>query len=162
MIKQAKKFALEAHGDQKYGTHPYEKHLEDVVSHLKDFGDNAIVIGYLHDVIEDTEVSYQQVKDTFGSFIADCVAIVTDEPGTNRKERKKKTYQKMSNVSGDLELALTVKAADRLANIKACLIDSNQSLLNMYKSEQSVFKSSVYRKGLCDSIWSQINDCFDI
>lgn len=156
MLKKAKEFALKAHGQQLYGDKPYIVHLQAVVSHLECYGETAQIVGYLHDVVEDTEVSYNEVKELFGKFIADCVAIVTDEPGSNRGARKKKTYEKMSKVSGDLELALTVKAADRLANLQACLTDDNKKLLAMYKNEHPTFQLSVYRKNLCEDIWQKI------
>ena len=158
MIEKAKKFAVDAHGEQKYGDKPYVVHLDAVVSHLKAYGENAQIVGYLHDVVEDTEISYEKVKEVFGEFIADCVGIVTDEAGQNRKERKKKTYEKMAKVIGDLELALIVKAADRLANIEACLAGGNKDLLAMYKAEHLTFQMSVYRKGLCDDIWQKLEE----
>lgn len=152
MLNKAKTFAIKAHGEQKYGDEPYIVHLEAVVANLESYGEKAQIIGYLHDLIEDTDVSYQDVKNVFGDLIANCVAIVTDEEGHNRKERKARTYKKMSEVTGELELALIVKAADRLANIQACLKYGNERLLNMYKDEHPVFRSSVYREGLCDNI----------
>ncbi|MEA1980594.1 MAG: HD domain-containing protein [candidate division Zixibacteria bacterium] len=156
MIKKAKEFALKAHDQQRYGDKPYIVHLKAVVNHLECYGETAQVVGYLHDVVEDTEVSYNELKELFGKFIADCVAIVTDELGSNRKERKKKTYKKMAKVSGDLALALTVKAADRLANIQACIAGNNNDLLDVYKKEHPNFQRSVYRENLCEEIWQKI------
>lgn len=157
MLSKAREFAIKAHGKQKYGEQPYIVHLEAVVANLSSYGETAQVIGYLHDVIEDTDVTYEKVKQVFGPFVADCVAIVTDELGTNRKERKTKTYEKMSKVSGELELALLVKAADRLANVRACLAGGKPHLINVYKCEHSVFKNAAYREGQCDEIWQEID-----
>ena len=153
MREKAKSFAIKAHGDQKYGEQPYIVHLEAVVAHLHDYGEQAVVMGYLHDVIEDTAAVYAQLSSEFGAFIADGVAILTDEPGRNRKERKTLTYAKMARVSGELELALVVKAADRLANVQACIANGKADLLKMYKREHSAFRSAVYRPGLCDDLW---------
>lgn len=161
MIKKARQFAMDAHGQQQYGKQPYIIHLEAVVNNLEGHGEYAQVVGYLHDVIEDTQVTYQDVKNTFGEYIADCVAVLTDEPGVNRKERKTKTYAKMAEVVGDLELALIVKAADRLANIQACLDGEHVELLNVYKDEHEAFYNAVYRKDLCEDIWEQILDAID-
>lgn len=158
MITKAKEFAVKAHGQQMYGNKPYIVHLEAVVSNLKKYGETAQIIGYLHDVVEDTEVSLNVINEHFGEFITECVAIVTDEAGNNRKERKKKTYNKMANVSGDLELALIVKAADRLSNIQACVAGYNKELLAMYKHEHPTFQKSVYRQELCDDIWKKMDD----
>ena len=157
MIDKARSFAIEAHGDQKYGEKPYIHHLEAVVSILEPYGNEAKLIGYLHDVAEDTHVSIDEIKSIFGEFVANCVAILSDELGSNRKERKIKTYEKMSKVTGKETLALVVKAADRLANIEACISDDNEKLLDMYKNEHQAFTKAVYRSGICEDIWARIN-----
>jgi len=156
MIEEAKLFAVEAHGNQKYGSKPYVVHLEAVVGNLEKYSDEAKIIGFLHDVVEDTSATESDISEKFGSFVAACVSILTDEPGETRVERKSKTYQKMANVSGELELALVVKAADRLANMQACVKDGNAQMLQVYLGEHPVFKESVYRKGKCDEIWFEI------
>lgn len=162
MLNQAKYFAVRAHGDQKYGDKPYVYHLEAVVKLLEPYGEQAQIVGYLHDVVEDTDIKLETISENFGAFVADCVSILTDEPGANRKERKKLTYAKMAKVSGELELALVVKTADRLANIQACLSDNNTQLLSMYQKEHPVFQKSVYRKGLCDDLWAVIDQSIGI
>jgi len=156
MLNKAKLYAIKAHGDQLYGDKPYSVHLEHVVTILRNYGETAQVIGYLHDVVEDTNITIEDIEDEFGVFVADCVSILTDETGDNRKERKTKTYAKMSKVSGDLELALVVKAADRLANLQASSSGDNVRLLNMYKQEHEIFKSSVQREGLASDVWKKI------
>ena len=156
MLNQARDFAIAAHGDQTYGEQPYVFHLDAVVAHLTDFGEPAQVVGYLHDVVEDTPTTSDDIEQVFGEFVSQCVAIVTDEPGKNRKERKTKTYAKMSKVEGNLSLALVVKAADRLANLESCVKDENQGLLDMYKKEHAVFEPAVFRENLCDDLWVKI------
>ena len=156
MLKKAQLFAINAHGDQLYGNKPYSVHLEHVVSLLSAYGETAQVIGYLHDVVEDTDKTIADIKNEFGDFVGDRVSILTDESGSNRKERKTKTYAKMSQVTGELELALVVKAADRLANLQASYSGNNARLLNIYKQEHKVFKSSVQRDGLASDIWQEI------
>ena len=157
MIEKARDYAIAAHGEQKYGDKPYIHHLEAVVKILEPYGNGAKLIGYLHDVAEDTHISIKEIEKEFGPFVAACVAMLSDEPGANRKERKSKTYEKMSKVAGKEELALVVKAADRLANIEACISDKNMSLLSMYQNEHEAFSKAVYRQGLCDDIWKRIN-----
>lgn len=157
LIEKAREFAVAAHGNQKYGDAPYLVHLQAVAKLLIPYGEQAQVLGFLHDVVEDTSISKEEVESEFGSFIAECVAVLTDEPGSNRKERKAKTYLKMSQVGPELHLALVAKAADRLANLEACVISQNVSLLSMYKNEHTTFKSAVYRQGLCEDLWQKIN-----
>lgn len=158
MIDEVRTFAVDAHGDQTYGAHPYSVHLDAVAELAAPYGELAQVVAYLHDVVEDTTVGLDEIETRFGKLVADCTAILTDEPGKNRKERKRKTYAKMARVSGDQELALIVKAADRLANIRACVADGNERLLNVYKSEHPTFRESVYRDGLCSSLWQEMDE----
>jgi guanosine-3',5'-bis(diphosphate) 3'-pyrophosphohydrolase len=156
LVEKAKEFAVKAHGDQKYGELPYVVHLQAVANHLKPYGENAEVLGFLHDVVEDTSVSKEEVESEFGKFISECVAILTDEAGSNRKERKAKTYLKMSKVGAELNLALIAKVADRLANLEACVKAGNNSLLSMYKGEHPAFRNAVYREGLCEELWLKV------
>jgi guanosine-3',5'-bis(diphosphate) 3'-pyrophosphohydrolase len=157
MLDKARSFAIAAHGDQKYGEQPYAYHLDAVVALLAPFGEQAQIVGYLHDVVEDTEVSEALVQASFGEHVASCVSLLTDEPGVNRKERKAKTYAKLAQVSGPTELALVVKAADRLANVRACVNDRKRSLWEIYRSEHPTFKHAAYRAGLCEPLWSELD-----
>ncbi len=158
MIEQARKYAIDAHKGQMYGDNPYVYHLDKVVFHLKGFCDSASVIGYLHDVVEDTDRSVQDIELQFGALVATAVSIVSDESGKNRKERKKKTYAKMALVvNPDEQIALIVKTADRLANLQECVATSNSRLLRIYMEEHPTFSHSVYRQGLCDNLWTMLN-----
>jgi guanosine-3',5'-bis(diphosphate) 3'-pyrophosphohydrolase len=157
MNLKAREFAINAHGDQMYGTHPYSFHLDAVATIAKKYGETAETIAYLHDVVEDTKVTLAEIEREFGALVANCVAILTDEPGQNRKERKAKTYAKMAKVSGEENIALLVKAADRLANMRASVSDKNHKLIETYKSEYPVFKPAVYRKDLCEEIWQELD-----
>lgn len=160
MIKDARTFALDAHGDQKYGTHPYHIHLDAVAELAREYGETAQVVAYLHDVVEDTSMELSAIETRFGGLVAGCVAILTDEPGKDRAEKKRKTYAKMATVSGELQLALIVKAADRLANMRACVADENTRLLSVYKNEYETFKQAAYREDLCFSLWHEMDQIF--
>ena len=157
MLLEARAFALHAHGSQMYGSHPYIYHLDQVSNLLKDFGDSAQAIGYLHDVLEDTELEFAEIAHKFGLHIAQCVALLTDEAGATRKDRKIKTYAKLAQVKEVHSLALVVKTADRLANVSECVNGGNHRLLEIYKEEHPVFKDSIYRAGLCDFLWSELD-----
>jgi len=158
---QARAFAVAAHGGQRYGEHPYVHHLDAVASIAGSFGEAAVVAAYLHDTVEDTSATLAEVADRFGPDIAACVALLTDEPGADRKERKAKTYAKLAQVTGPLELALIVKAADRLANVRASVKDGNARMLQVYRGEHPTFRQAAYRPGLCDPLWSELDALLD-
>nr|WP_256489634.1 HD domain-containing protein [Pleionea sp. CnH1-48] len=159
-VQEARAFAVQHHGEQRYGSRPYVYHLDQVASLLEPYGDDAQIIGYLHDIVEDTDVSLQTLGTRFGALIAECVDIVTDKPGRTRAERKELTYQMMAQVQGHHELALIVKAADRLANVKASVAAQRLDLMQTYYDESSAFKNAAYRKGLCDAYWQQLDDLY--
>jgi guanosine-3',5'-bis(diphosphate) 3'-pyrophosphohydrolase len=153
----ARIFALAAHGDQRYGERPYAYHLDMVARLLAPFGADAQMVGFLHDTIEDTSVTQEDIESAFGTHIAGCVAILTDEPGPDRKTRKTLTYAKMAAVGEAFELALIVKAADRLANARSCVDDDNATMLAKYRSEHPAFRPAVHRPGLCDALWRELD-----
>ena len=157
-VSYARDFAVRAHGGQKYGERPYVWHLDAVAAQLAPFGAQAQVLGYLHDVVEDTDVPLAEIEATFGAHTAACVALLTDVPGATRRERKAKTYAKLAAVGPDLELALIAKAADRLANLSACVADGRAELWDTYHGEHPAFRAAAYRPGLCDSLWAAMDE----
>jgi (p)ppGpp synthase/HD superfamily hydrolase len=162
-VARARAFAIEAHGTQRYGDRPYVAHLDAVADLLRPFSVDAQVVGYLHDVVEDTPVPLDRVRERFGEVVANCVELVTDQPGTNRRERKAATNAKLAKVSGALQLALIVKAADRLANLRESARSAGSaaagggSKLEMYRREHGAFRAAAFRPGLCDDLWAEID-----
>lgn len=156
MLDKVRAFALLAHGNQRYGDWPYAFHLDAVAELLKPYGQDAQSIGYLHDVVEDTVVTVDDIRERFGPLVADCVAVLTDDPGASRAERKAGTYARMATVAGPTELALVVKAADRLANVRTCVADGKSRLWEVYRKEHPTFKKAACRPGLCDPLWEEL------
>lgn len=147
LFEQARQLAIAAHGDQAYGNKPYEYHLCAVVDVLKRFGaslddtDTAplLIAAWLHDSLEDTSLSRDEVERQFGAEVAELVWRVTDEPGATRKERKPATYRK----TRENETAIVLKLADRIANVEASL-ETSSELLSMYRREQPEFKAALH------------------
>jgi (p)ppGpp synthase/HD superfamily hydrolase len=156
LVNCARDFAIAAHGDQRYGAHPYVVHLDAVATLVARHGEEAGIVAYLHDVVEDTQVSLEMVRQKFGARIADLVAIVTDEPGSSRKARKALTNAKLAAVPQSNHIALVVKAADRLANLRMSVSERNSAKLGMYGDEHAQFRTAVYRPELCDDLWQEI------
>ena len=146
-IEFAKKFAAIEHYGISYGTKSYTYHLEQVCMVLNRFGflevedQDLHIAAALHDIIEDTNISYEQVEFAFGKEIADIVYSVTNEMGRTRLERFEKTYPKIaSNRKG-----LIIKLADRIANIEFSHgIDSRHA--KKYQEEWPAFKKNLSKK----------------
>lgn len=124
---------------------------------VKKFGETAEIIAYLHDTLEDTDLSKDEVQRNFGEVVAQCVEIVTDPEGPNRKARKKALHDRLWAIQADspVALALVVKAGDRLANVRASAAESRKDLLDMYRREHQEFRKAVFRPGLNDDLISE-------
>lgn len=126
-VLRAREFARKAHGNQKYGDKPYLHHLERVVEILRPFDNEDLqIIAYLHDVLEDTAITEAEIEQAFGEYIAHSVFLLSDESGRTRKIRKAATNGKLTGVRPPYLPVLIVKAADRLANLRACAADENR------------------------------------
>ena len=160
----AKRLAEMMHHGQEYGAYPYTYHLNQVEMVINRFGFKDDVVlrtcAHLHDLIEDTEVSYKKLLKAFGETIADIVYAVTNEMGRNRRERFSKTYPK---IAGN-ERALILKLADRIANIEFAK-GTDTNFVNMYKKEWKTFKSALYDEDITDvrirKMWIYLENIFD-
>jgi (p)ppGpp synthase/HD superfamily hydrolase len=117
-LRKARDFAVHAHGAQRYGDKPYVDHLLAVVRILEQFGASADcrVAGWLHDTIEDTSVTRDEVSVEFGDRVASLVWAVTGEGHGNRQAHSASICAKIAQCPE----AAVVKLADRIANIEAC------------------------------------------
>lgn len=155
---KARRFAEIAHAGKLYDAGlPYTVHLEAVVSVLSRFGvtDPLMVsAGWLHDSIEDTGTSYNDLKKDFGGEVAELVYTVTNELGRSRVERNAKTYPK---IAGN-EKATTLKLADRIANVEQGLARGGKN--DMYAVEYPTFKAALYAPSTSDILarmWAHLD-----
>ena len=159
LVKEAAYFAISAHGNQTYDGYPYYYHLEEVVDILKEFGfteDKYVISGYLHDALEDTAMSYNDIKEKFGVEVAEIVYAVTDELGRNRKERKAKTYPKIRENKD----AIIVKLADRISNMRNSLLKGHK-MSDMYLKEYKGFRSALDTSDYTlDALWMELDNMF--
>lgn len=147
-------FAEKKHAGQTYSNNkPYVWHLKKAadngkkwIAHLT-YGNSVeivIIALWLHDVIEDTAATYEEVLHEFGEEVANIVRAVTNQEGKNRLEKATRTLP-VIRAAGSA--AVYVKLMDRLANIEA------GSKNSMYLKEHSLFKSILYKEGEFEAIW---------
>ena len=151
-VKEARMVAVKAHAGQYYDTiFPYEKHLDDVIDVLTEHdivSPKLLKAAYLHDIVEDCDVSYNKIKDYFGEDVAEIVYCVTDELGRNRKERKAKTLPKIASNPD----AVIVKLADRIANIQ------HGGKVDMYQKEYLNFRDTLKQPDqLAQPLWDTLD-----
>ena len=152
----AKAFAKQAHGDQKYGDQPYTVHLAAVAQVLIQYGvtdEDMLISAWLHDTVEDTYLTKEEIRAEFGDRVAELVWCVTNEPGKNRRERHLLTYPKVRSNPD----ALLLKLADRIANIEACY-ESGSNLIGMYRKEAVGFEQALRVEGQYEEMWEHISE----
>lgn len=125
MEEKALEFARQAHGTQqrKFTHEPYIEHPKRVAEMVRKVPHTSAMIcaAYLHDVVEDTPVSHQEIEQRFGQEVARLVHELTDEfvkeayPALNRKKRKQREVARQATMSPE---AKTIKLADVIDNTR--------------------------------------------
>lgn len=112
IVEKASNFAMEKHHNQKDDSgEPYFNHLVQVASILFNVTSDLDIIAaaYLHDTIEDTDTTYEELVDNFGKRIADLVMEVTHD---GKKDAVGYWFPRLNTREGIL-----IKFADRLSNL---------------------------------------------
>lgn len=151
LLRIAREFAVSAHGDQKYGDQPYWVHLDEVAAlaeHLR--APLAVqVAAFLHDILEDTDTSEEELRAAFGEEVTSLVVAVTKIPGLLRKEGLRKNLNKVYSAGPNARL---LKLCDRIANVRACKAN-NPGLFDMYRREGVVFREILGVPGEHQEAW---------
>lgn len=139
-LYRSEQFASRAHAGQKYGDAPYTEHLAAVVKILRvrGFEERLQAAGWLHDVLEDTAVSSEEMTKVFGQRITSIVeAVTTPRTIGNRRER----LEALIVLLTARPEAIAVKLADRLANARASL---GTPMDRMYRKEYPRFREGLF------------------
>lgn len=122
LIVRALAFAAEKHRDQRRkdaGASPYINHPIALANVLVNEGgiDDPVVIcaALLHDTVEDTETSFEEIEEHFGREIAGVVREVTDDKDLPRDRRKQLQVEHARHAS---HAARLVKLADKICNLR--------------------------------------------
>ncbi|MDP3158862.1 MAG: HD domain-containing protein, partial [Reyranella sp.] len=99
---------------------PYINHLTEVAALLAEATDGSDVTllagGLLHDTLEDTDATYEELEQRFGPEVAALVAEVTDDKSLPKEERKRLQIDKTPSKSRRAKL---LKIADKTSNLRS-------------------------------------------
>jgi (p)ppGpp synthase/HD superfamily hydrolase len=142
LVDQAKLFATAAHGAvgqvRKYTGEPYVTHpirvMNLVSTVIKD--EKVLAAALLHDVIEDTKITKEDIAFAFGIEVADMVVLLSDPPkvegGPNRKARKAMDRDRLSKASACVQ---TIKVADMIDNTES-IVAHDPKFAKVYLEEK--------------------------
>lgn len=119
MYQEVLSFATKKHENQirKFNGEPYINHPIRVATIVREFTTDPDIIAaaLLHDTLEDTDTTFNEIKEQFNDYIAHLVLELTSDKDQIKLIGKTKyLLEKMNHLSND---ALLVKLADRLDNI---------------------------------------------
>ncbi len=124
-ILAAAHFAAQCHAAQKRkgdAGEPYINHLIEVAELIACSGEvldtNLVMAGFLHDTVEDTGVSPQELEQRFGGDVASLVMEVTDDKSLPKEMRK---ALQVKNAPQKSPRAQTLKLADKISNLRSLL-----------------------------------------
>ncbi|HEY6736449.1 MAG TPA: bifunctional (p)ppGpp synthetase/guanosine-3',5'-bis(diphosphate) 3'-pyrophosphohydrolase [Candidatus Saccharimonadia bacterium] len=129
-VERAEAFAVAAHQDQQRASgEPFVIHPLAVAEIVAGWGmdHEAVMAALLHDVVEDTTVTLQQLEQEFGSKVAELVDGVTKlrlsasprlDPESNRRQASSENLRKLLLASTKDIRVLLLKLADRLHNLR--------------------------------------------
>ena len=130
LVKSAELFAKNRHAGQfrADGITSYSKHLEDVVNRLKSLGvidEEILCAGWLHDTMDNTETSFDDLHEQFESEIAVLVSSLSKDKSLPRKKREQAYVTQLKESSFNAKL------------IKLCDISASLSDLKNYEASKS-------------------------
>ena len=164
-IRQAYDFIIKKHdGQLRKSGEPYYHHLVEVAYILAELhsGPDTIISGFLHDVVEDTDVTVEDIQKVWGSDVAKIVDALTKIQRLKLSRIDKEEFEAEDHrkiflgMAKDIRVIL-IKLADRLHNMRtlASLAPERQQVIS--KETLEVFAPIAHRLGL-DAIKSELED----
>ena len=158
-IMKAYNYAVEHHGDQKRRSgEPYIIHPINVAYILAGVGldEATICAALLHDVVEDTEATDEDLRRDFGEEIADMVAGVTklgEMQFSSVEEQQAEDYRKMFLAMGKDIRVIIIKLADRLHNMRTLKFLKRERQIANAKETMEIYAPLANRLGLYSMKW---------
>jgi GTP pyrophosphokinase len=154
LLARAYRFSERAHaGQTRRNGDPYVTHCVEVAKILADLQIDSVTVasGLIHDVVEDTAVTVEEVEREFGREIAQIVDGLTKIghlPLTSTQERQVENYRKLLlSIAKDARVIL-IKLADRLHNMRTLEFMPEEKRLRISQETRDLYAPLAHRFGL--------------
>lgn len=141
-LQAAENFARERHSGmtRKDGTTTYFEHLSGVVARLKNLGmtnEDVMCAAWLHDILEDTNTTFDEIEQRFGDKVAVLVLSLSKDMSLSKAKQEEQYVKQLKNASFN---AKVIKLCDISANLK----DIKHATLSKTKKVKTVRKIMHY------------------
>ncbi len=154
LIMKAYNYSVEKHKDQKRESgEPYIVHPLQVAFTIAEMGldEPTIVAAILHDVVEDTDATNENIVNLFGQEVADMVSGVTKLSNiqfASVEENQVENYRKMFLAMGKDIRVILIKLADRLNNMRTLKYLKRERQIAIAKETMELYAPLANRLGL--------------
>ena len=159
LVTRAFRFAAAAHeGQQRRSGEPFITHPVGVARICVELrlDEQTIAAALLHDVVEDTEIDIETIRDEFGAEIAalvDGVTKLTRVQFQTREQAEAENYRKMVVAMAEDVRVILIKLADRLHNLRTIEYLGKQKQIQKSKEALEVYAPLAHRLGIHALKW---------
>ncbi len=141
LVQRASAFAAAKHAKQvrKYTGEPYWNHLHEVAQLVKNIAKSPAHVqaaAYLHDTVEDTDTTNDEIKKHFGASVAKLVHEVTDQSKKTDGNRATRKEIDRKHLMGASREGATIKLADFVSNTKS-IVKHDPHFAKVYLREKA-------------------------
>lgn len=139
MVAVARQFARDAHGEQtrKYTGLPYVTHTEAVADTVARHGgtEAMVIAALLHDTVEDTHITFEDIRVEFGEEVMDLVYYLSDVSQPEDGNRAARKALDRAHIASGPRDAQIIKAADMIDNT-ASIVEHDPRFAVVYLEEK--------------------------